>query len=357
MSSRLYGFLRFLMVFLFIAFVLTASFILFFQGIDMKEEDIRSSAVLTFGNAVFIALIVHFAGTIGRRITVERPVRRISDGLERITNGEFDNKIEPFTDPFGTNRYNTIIEHINKMTDELKGVETLRTDFVSNVSHEMKTPLSVIRNYAALLESDSLSDDERREYAKSIGDASKRLAALITNILKLNKLENQQIFPEVKEFDLGEQVCECMLEFENEWEKKNIDVETDIEDGIIVCADPELLTLVWNNLLSNAIKFTDEGGRVMLKISQKDDRVSVSVTDTGCGIDSETGRHIFDKFYQGDTSHAARGNGLGLALVKRIIDITNGEISVSSQLGVGSTFTVTLNKNTAKQMNGGNMNE
>lgn len=344
--GRLYSFMRFLLIFLFIAFVLTSSFMLFFHGIDMKEEDIRSSAAVTFGNAVFIALIVQGLEALSRKLTVDKPVSRISKGLERITDGDFTYKIKPLYDPLGTNRYNDIIGNINRMTDELAGVETLRTDFVSNVSHEMKTPLALIRNYAALLEREGLSDQERQEYARAIDAASKRLAELITNILKLNKLENQQIFPDVKRYDLSEQVAECMLEFENEWESNGINIETDITDGVMINADPELLSVVWHNLLSNALKFTGEGGTVTLKVYEEDGFAKVGISDTGCGMDSETGRHIFEKFYQGDTSHASRGNGLGLALVKRIIDITNSEISVSSKLGEGSTFLVSIRKNT-----------
>lgn len=340
--TKLLAVLEYLGILFFISFVLTASFILFFQGIDISEEAVRQSAVITFCNALFIAFIVWLFDRLRKKYSVDRPVKRISDGLERLTEGKLDERIKEFSDPLGSNQYNIIIQRINKMADELSGVETLRTDFVSNVSHEMKTPLAVIQNYAALLRSPGLTEADRMEYAGAINDATKRLAALITNILKLNKLENQQIFPESQCFDLGEQVCECLLEFESQWEKKNIGIETDIGQEIMINADPELLSLVWSNLFSNAIKFTNEGGTVSVSVSRKGRAVQVSVSDTGCGIDSETGRHIFDKFYQGDTSHASRGNGLGLALVKRIIDITDGEISVFSQVGKGSTFTVTL---------------
>ena len=343
--TRLLAVLEYLGILFFISFVLTASFILFFQGIEISEEEIKQSAVITFCNALFIAFVVWLADRLRKRLTVDRPTKRISDGLEKLTKGEFSERIELFADPLDSNRYNVIIRRINKMADELSGVETLRTDFVSNVSHEMKTPLSVIQNYAALLRSPNLPEADRIEYAVAIDDATKRLAALITNILKLNKLENQQIFPETERFDLSEQVCECLLEFESEWEKKSIEIETDIDEDIIINADPELLSLVWHNLFSNAIKFTDEGGTVGLAVKRHGNRVVVSVSDTGCGIDSETGKHIFDKFYQGDTSHASRGNGLGLALLKRVIDITGGEIAVDSELGKRSTFTVILTSN------------
>lgn len=341
-KARLLSILQYLGILFFISFVLTSSFVLFFNIMGIPKKDIEFSAIITFANALFIAFIVWLIDRLRKKYTVDRPVRRISEGLEKLTEGDFTERIKPFTDPLGANRYNVIIERINKMADELSGVETLRTDFVSNVSHEMKTPLAVIQNYAALLKTTGLSEEERIEYAGSINDASKRLAELITNILKLNKLENQQIFPESRLFDLSEQACESMLAFESEWEKKGLEIETDIDDGIIVNADPELLSLVWNNLFSNAVKFTDEGGTVGLSVKRHGEYASVSVSDTGCGIDSETGRHIFDKFYQGDTSHASGGNGLGLALVKRIIDIIGAEITVSSELGKGSVFTVIL---------------
>ena len=231
------------------------------------------------------------------------------------------------------------------MAEELSGIETLRTDFIANVSHELKTPLAVIQNYGTMLQAPGLSDEERAEYAKAVTDSSRRLADLITNILKLNRLENQQIYPEKKVYNLGEQLCECLLNFERVWEEKSIEIDTDIEEDVLIKSDPELLTLVWNNLFSNAMKFTDIGGKVFLSLKTDGEFAVVRVSDTGCGISPEIGRHIFEKFYQGDTSHATQGNGLGLALVKRVADIVGGDISVSSELGKGSTFTVKLRRN------------
>jgi len=195
-------------------------------------------------------------------------------------------------------------------------------------------------NYATMLQKPGISEEDRVEYAKAISHSSRRLAALITNILKLNKLENQQIFPQLDEYDLGEQLCENLLQFEDIWEKKNLNIETDIEDDVRIRSDAELLSLVWNNLISNAVKFTSEGGTIGVSLKTEGNLVIVSVSDTGCGIRPEVGQHIFEKFYQGDTSHATQGNGLGLALVKRVVDILNGEISVQSVYGQGSTFTV-----------------
>ena len=170
------------------------------------------------------------------------------------------------------------------------------------------------------------------------------MSTLITNILKLNKLENQQIYPNVQKYDLGEQLCECMLSFENDWEKKGIEIDADLAEDVMVNADPEMMSLVWNNLLSNAIKFTEEGGQVGLYLMTDDEHAIVQVRDTGCGMSAETGKNIFQKFYQGDTSHATQGNGLGLALVKKVIDISGATIGVSSKLGEGSTFTVIMSR-------------
>lgn len=340
--SAAFSAFQFIVILLFSSFVVTASFFLFFNFIDIPEDKLQLSALSTLGNIIFISLLMWVFYSIYKKMTVDKPVKRIIGGLKKITGGDFTERIQTYDSPFIEEQYDTIIESINKMSGELAGVETLRTDFISNVSHEMKTPLAVIQNYAVLLKSPQLTEDERLGYAQAIGDASKRLATLITNILKLNKLENQQIFPESRQYNLSEQICECLLEFENEWEKKNIEIETDIDDDIVINADSELMSLVWNNLFSNALKFTDAGGTVSVSVRRAGKAVVVRVSDTGCGIDTETGKHIFDKFYQGDTSHAVRGNGLGLALVKRIIDITGTQITVDSEVGKGSTFTVTI---------------
>ena len=295
---------------------------------------------MTFGNVFFLSLICAAVDTLRRKLTVERPVKRIIDGAQKVMDGDLTARIEPVR---GVDAgFNAIINYFNRMVEELSGMETLRTDFIANVSHELKTPLAVIQNYGSLLQQPELPEAERVEYAHTVTNAAGRLASLITNILKLNKLENQQIYPKKERFDLGEQLCECLLGFENAWEAKNLEIETELEDGVTVESDPELLSLVWSNLFSNAVKFTEDGGTVGLKLYEDSAHAVVEVSDTGCGIRPEVGAHIFEKFYQGDTSHATQGNGLGLALVKRVVDIVGGEISVSSELGKGSTFTVRI---------------
>lgn len=201
-----------------------------------------------------------------------------------------------------------------------------------------------MQNYGTLLQAPNLTEKKRIEYAKGITDGTHRMTDMMTNILKLNRLENQQIYPEISEFDLGEQICECLLQYENIWEKSNIEIETDIADNIKVKADSELLSHVWNNLFSNAFKFTPSGGTVTVSLTSTEHHAIVKVCDTGCGMTPEVGAHIFEKFYQGDTSHSVQGNGLGLALVKRVIDIMQGEIGVESAVGKGSTFTVRIRR-------------
>ena len=336
---------NYLIFFLVVAFVVTCCMMLFVStlantmGIVFDEKNIAAAAKITFGNVVLLTLLFGTIDYVRRKIMVDRPVKIITEATEKIMQGDFTVRIKPMRSS-GMEGFNQIGIAINAMAAELSGTETLRTDFIANVSHELKTPLAVMGNYATMLQRPGLTEEDRVEYAKSISEAARKLAQLITNILKLNKLENQQIFPSPKEFDLGEQLCECLLGFEDAWEAKDLEIETDIEDDIRIKSDPELLSLVWNNLISDAVKFTQPGGTISLTLKADEKTVSVAVSDTGCGLTPEVGQHIFEKFYQGDTSHATQGNGLGLALVKRVVDILNGEIGVQSIYGQGSTFTV-----------------
>ena len=333
----------YLIFFLTVSFLVSCSFLLFIITLDVEfsAAEITRSARLTFLNVLILSLICTIIDGIRRKYTVERPVKRILSATRQLTQGDFTARIEPFHGVELKNEFDAIIADFNKMAEELEGIETLRTDFIANVSHELKTPLAVIQNYSTMLQDAKLPEEKRIECAKAITDAARRLSELITNILKLNKLENQQIFPEAKEYNLGEQLRESLLGFEDAWEKKNLDIEADIND-VIVKADEELLTLVWNNLFSNAVKFTQAGGKIMVSLDMENGYAVAKVSDTGCGMPPEIGQRIFEKFYQGDQSHSVQGNGLGLALVKRVVDIVGGEISVESTVGQGSTFTVKL---------------
>lgn len=340
------GFLAF---FLTIGFAISCCMMLFLNvladtmNLTFTATNIAAAAKITLVNVLLIAVLFTLVDHIRRKISVDRPVKIITDATEKFMKGDFSVRISPMQGA-GSEGFNQIIIAINSMAQELSGIETLRTDFVSNVSHEMKTPLSVMQNYGTLLQGAELSQEKRIEYAKGVTDASRRMADMMTNILKLNRLENQQIFPKMEVFDLGEQICECLLQYESVWEKANIEIETDIAEDVKVKADAELLSLVWNNLFSNAFKFTEAGGTVSVSLAATSHHAIVKVRDTGCGMTPEIGAHIFEKFYQGDTSHSTQGNGLGLALVKRVVDIMQGEINVESTVGKGTTFAVKIEK-------------
>ena len=336
---------NYVVFFLTVAFAVSCCMLLFVNtladsmGLVFNEENIGAAAKVTFLNVLLLTFIFGTIDHIRRKLMVDRPVKIITEATEKIMQGDFSVRVRPMHGA-GMEGFNQIGMAINAMAAELAGTETLRTDFIANVSHELKTPLAVMGNYATMLQRPGITEEEKNDYAKAISEAARKLAQLITNILKLNKLENQQIFPQPKEFDLSEQLCECLLVFEDAWEAKNLEIETDIEDDVRIKSDPELLSLVWNNLISNAVKFTPDGGTIGLSLKTEDGSVVVQVRDTGCGMKPEVGQHIFEKFYQGDTSHATQGNGLGLALVKRVVDILSGEIGVQSVYGTGSTFTV-----------------
>ena len=287
-------------------------------------------------SALVTALIVRLT-----RNVYEQPLRQLAEAARQVAGGDFSVYTPPIHPADKQDYMDELICDFNKMVAELGSIETLKTDFFSNVSHEIKTPLAVIQNTATLLNDGTLTP-EQAEYVTMISRYSRRLTDLITNILKLNKLEKQNIQPVPEPYDLCEQLAECALLFENRWEEKGIEFEADLEDQAVIEADASLLELVWNNLLSNAVKFTEPGGTVTLRQTSGSDRVEVTVADTGCGMDEKTLAHIFDKFYQGDTSHSTEGNGLGLALVLRILRMIGGNISVSSKPGEGSTFTVTI---------------
>ena len=303
--------------------------------------DLAKTAVpMLYWTAAAVALTLFTRQQI--RKTYEEPMLRLAEATRQVAGGDFSVYVPPVHTADKTDYLDQIILDFDKMVEELGSIETLKTDFFSDVSHEFKSPLAVISSNAELLQKGGELSTEQEEQVENIRYATTRLSNLIQNMLKLNKLEKQTIHPMPEAFDVCAQLCECAVQFEDNWEKQELDFEADLEDSAQVYADPGLMELVWTNLLSNAIKFTPKGGTITLRQRTETDRVLVAVTDTGCGMTPETVRHIYDKFYQGDPSHATHGNGLGLALVKRILELSDGSITVESTPGKGSTFTVSL---------------
>ena len=292
------------------------------------------------GMALIATIVIHQVSC----AKFDKPMRRLSRAMRKVAQGDFTVSVKPVHKQKKFDYMDLMFEDFNRMVQELSSIETMKDDFIANVSHEIKTPLAVIRSYASALQREDLTEEQRREYAGTIAAASNSLSTLISNILKLNKLENQESVPNAAPYDLTRQLCDCALSHEEQWEKKNIDFDAQLEERVMILADESMLEIVFNNLISNAVKFTEPGGRIVLRQEKDGDDVVVTIADTGCGMSEETVRHIFDKFYQGDTSHSKEGNGLGLSLAKRVLEISGGTISVRSAPGEGSEFIVRLKR-------------
>ena len=268
------------------------------------------------------------------------PVEHLSDASKKVAHGDFTVQIPLDSD---SDELNVTISNFNSMVRELRSIETLRDDFIANVSHEFKTPLSAIEGYAMLLQEKNLGDKEREECARKILQSTARLNDLTGNILLLSKLDNQNYPQENTTFSLDEQIRQAILMFESVWTKKQIDIDCDMPDVSFV-GPQSLLNHVWINLIGNAVKFVkgDGSGRITVRLTPNEKNVVVTVADNGIGMDDKTIAHIFEKFYQGDTSRRSSGNGLGLALCKKIVESLHGTITAKGAPGEGSVFTVVL---------------
>ncbi|MDO5423277.1 MAG: HAMP domain-containing sensor histidine kinase [Eubacteriales bacterium] len=302
---------------------------------------VQTAVPILYWSAVAVGLTLFTRRQVKK--TYEEPMHKLAEATKKVAEGDFSIYIAPLHTVEKMDYLDKMLLDFNKMVEELGSIETLKTDFFSNVSHEIKTPLAIIQNNAELLCMENLTE-QQQAYADTIFQASQRLADLISNILKLNKLEKQAITPVLEPYDLCEQLAQCAVNYEPAWEKRGLEFEADLEDYAEISADPALMELVWNNLLSNAIKFTEPGGKITLTESSDEKTIRVSVQDTGCGMTEETKKHIFEKFYQGDTSHSTEGNGLGLALALRVLQLSGFQMEVASEPGKGSTFTVWIPK-------------
>lgn len=269
--------------------------------------------------------------------SVVKPILRLNTATKEVAKGNFDIQVKTKSkDEIGQ-----LTENFNKMTKELKNIDYLRKDFISNVSHEFKTPIASIQGFAKLLQNKGLSEKERNEYTSIIVEETHRLSNLSANMLKLSKLENQEILEEGNIFSLDEQIRKSILLLAYEWNKKNIEFDLELEK-INYYANEDLLQQVWINLISNAIRYSKDSDIIKITLQKTSSNIEIKITDEGVGITEKAIGRIFEKFYQEDKSHNSTGNGLGLPLVKTILDLFNADINVKSTANKGSTFIVKL---------------
>jgi signal transduction histidine kinase len=287
--------------------------------------------------ALLLSMLITIALVLVVLKQIVKPMKRLTEATKQVAVGNFDVQVKQTThDEVGI-----LVMNFNKMTQELKNNEYLKKDFVSSVSHEFKTPIASISGFAKIIQSNDIDDGTRREYVQIIIDETDRLSKLSSNLLRLSSLENQAIIEKMHRFSLDEQIRRVILLLEQSWSKKDLELDLDLE-ALDFQGDEEMLQQVWINLIDNAIKFSESGGLLSIKVYSADRSAIVEIRDSGKGMDARTVARIFEKFYQGDVAHKTDGNGLGLSIVKRIVDLYDGEIACSSQLGHGTTFTIKL---------------
>ena len=332
-SKRLRWFFLSSIIILLAAAIATLVAVLLF-AFDVTDS---GTAVVILCFAVAVAAVAAVLSMLMSRMILA-PVTRLSEASRQIARGDFhlnltyDGAIPEFRDTYHS---------FNAMAKELSQIETLRSDFIANVSHEFKTPLTAIEGYAMLLQAQDLTLQEQAECAEKILQSSGRLSGLVSNILMLSKLEKQTAAVEKAPFWLDEQLRQVLVGMEPLWGAKELELDVDLPP-LRYEGNEDLLYHVWSNLLSNAIKFSPQGAPLKVSLARQGDWVSVSVADHGPGMSADVQRHIFDKFYQGDSSRRQEGSGLGLPLAKRITQLCGGTITLTSRPGEGSTFTVTL---------------
>jgi len=259
------------------------------------------------------------------------------EASSRLANGDFTARIEGK----GLSEFRRMAENFNHMAKELGSIEVLRSDFINNFSHEFRTPIVSIKGFAEILKYDDLTVEEREEYLNIVIEESSRLASLANNVLEASKLDQQSILTNKQIFNLGEQIRQCVLLLDAKISEKDINLDLNIHDYKVE-GNKDMMSQVWINLLDNAIKFTPQKGSIHLYMKREDDKIKIEIQDTGCGIKQEAVAKIFDKFYQADMSHATKGNGLGLSIVKKIVELHGGSIACESEWLKGTTFMLLL---------------
>lgn len=290
-------------------------------------------------SCIIIGTVISAAST---RIWLGR-LTKINQAMREIAKGNFKTRVHEKDKKEAITEIGDLERSFNQMASDLDGIELFRNDFINNYSHEFKTPIVSIRGFARQLQCGNLTEEQKREYIDIIVTESERLSTMSQNVLILTKLENQSIVNEKTEFFLDEQIRKSILLLEKEWSRKEIELDLELEE-IKYVFNEEMLSHVWINLMSNAIKFTPKDGKISCRLYLENDKIVFVITDSGIGMRDEVMNRIFEKFYQGDTSHSGSGNGIGLNIVQRVVTLANGTIEVESEPGKGSKFTVTLPK-------------
>lgn len=326
------------------AILIISSVIIFLIGVLLIRINAVNLLKVTKNEPIFsVILLLIISVLVGTVVSFMisrfplKPVRRVIDATNRLAAGDFSTRL----DLPGPSALSELANSFNRMAEELGGIEMLRSDFVDNFSHEFKTPIVSIKGFAEELKHDDLSPEQRDEYLDIIISESSRLATLATNVLNFSRVEKQTILANREEFDLTEQIRRCILLFETKWDQRRLNLTVEL-DEISLFGDEELLSQIWLNLIDNAVKFTPEGGCVEIRLEKRWNKALFRVRDDGYGISEEAQKRVFDKFYQGDASHSAQGNGLGLSIAKQIVTLHGGAIACQSQEGVGTEFLVEL---------------
>lgn len=312
----------------------------------LYQTDLGNRLGLTPITLTIIVLAFSYVSTatffviFNRNVTL--PLRKLTALTKEIENGNFNINTKGITNVFSKRTdIGALVDAFGDMTQELSSTEIFRSDFIHNFSHEFKTPIISIRGFAKQLCENDLTPEQKEEFARIILEESEHLANMSSNVLLLSKLESQEIISDKNLFSLDEQLRNCMLIFEEQWSEKNISIDMDLEE-IDYYQNQDLLFHVWTNLIGNAVKFTNPNGNIFVSCKKTEDNISVCIKDDGIGINPDAVNHIFEKFYQADQSHSTSGNGLGLPLVKRIISMMDGQVSVESAPGESTSFYVVL---------------
>ncbi|WP_246578218.1 HAMP domain-containing sensor histidine kinase [Clostridium frigoris] len=332
------------MVFLVFCIMISAGLLTWLSFLFLYSTGIFAFPVLAPIISQFIALFVSII--IGTSISavasknILKPLNQLIKATKIVSTGDFSIRVQELS---SQSEIADLLRNFNHMTEELSSIEMFRNDFINNFSHEFKTPIVSIRGFAKQLKNDNLEVLKRKEYTDIIINESQRLTNMSANILVLTQFENQRIITNQTEYELDEQIRNCIILLENQWSTKNIEINLNL-DNIKIYGNIEMLSHLWINLIENAIKNSKDNGNITIECHETLDDIEFKISNDGNGMDDNTLKHIFDKFYQGDRSHTSPGNGLGLSIVKRIIELSSGEITVESKINQGTIFTVKLPK-------------